>query len=429
MKFKEGMLAGAAISLSVMSAPSFAQTDDGREPNPFYSGAYVAPMGTWLHTLRGNTDDGWGGALAAGWRQQDWAVELQLGYVVASGDNGGDVDEASAAIYGLFFPFQSLPNFYGIFGGGMLDLHRYPGSVNNTSFGSMMFAGGLGHLWHFGGERYDWGLRTEVLYRHAETAKTANERDGVPKTLGDIVVNVGLYLPLGYKKAAAEPTEPVAVVPAGPVDSDGDGVPDDQDRCPDTPAGTQVDAQGCPLPPPCKPPEAGQLADFSGCAVGDSIVLHGVNFEFDKARLTVNAKAILDMVVGALQAAPAVQVEIGGHTDSRGSDSYNQRLSEERAHSVMAYLAEQGIDAARLTAKGYGETQPVADNDTDEGRELNRRVELKIVAAHDAAAPAAAEAVTEAASETAEAVHDAAHEAAAEATEAAEEAVESDDAN
>src|SRR3546814_12672178 len=91
-----------------------------------------------------------------------------------------------------------------------------------------------------------------------------------------------------------------------------------------------VNDVGCPLPPPCKPPEAGQRVDLSGCAVGDTIVLHGVNFEFDKAKLTINAQTILDGVADALVAAPDVRVEVDGHTDSKGSDDYKQKLSEAR---------------------------------------------------------------------------------------------------
>jgi len=108
-------------------------------------------------------------------------------------------------------------------------------------------------------------------------------------------------------------------------------------------------------------------------------VLQGVTFEFNQARLTANAKTILDGVADALTARAEIRVEVGGHTDSRGSDSYNQKLSENRAQSVMQYLIGKGIDAGRMSAKGYGESHPVADNETDDGRELNRRVELKIV--------------------------------------------------
>ncbi|MDB5971628.1 MAG: OmpA family protein [Hydrocarboniphaga sp.] len=189
-----------------------------------------------------------------------------------------------------------------------------------------------------------------------------------------------------HKKPApvAPPAPAVVAVAPPPPDTDGDGVIDDLDKCPGTPLGTPVDDKGCPLPPPpppCKAPQAGERVSLAGCGTGDVIVLRGVNFEFDKARLTPNAKLILDSVGDELVANPQINVELGGHTDSKGSDEYNQVLSDKRANSVVQYLVGRGVDSSRMTAVGYGETQPVADNDTDEGRELNRRVELKIVGA------------------------------------------------
>jgi len=103
-----------------------------------------------------------------------------------------------------------------------------------------------------------------------------------------------------------------------------------------------------------------------------------VTFEFDKARLTPDARVLLDMVSDALLARTDIQVEVAGHTDSKGSDAYNQKLSERRALAVKEYLAGRGVEPSRMTAVGYGEVQPVADNGTDEGREYNRRTELKV---------------------------------------------------
>lgn len=136
-----------------------------------------------------------------------------------------------------------------------------------------------------------------------------------------------------------------------------------------------------PPPPPCQGPDGDQAMNLEGCKTGDTIVLRGVNFDFNKSSLTVNAKTILDMVAEALTKRTDIKVEVDGHTDSKGSDSYNQSLSEKRAASVMQYLVSKGIDASRMTAVGMGESQPVADNETDEGRELNRRVELKVLEA------------------------------------------------
>lgn len=106
------------------------------------------------------------------------------------------------------------------------------------------------------------------------------------------------------------------------------------------------------------------------------LVLEGVNFDFDKATLRQEDIAIIDKDVTGLDKWGNVNIEVAGHTDSRGSDKYNMKLSQRRAEAVRSYLISKGIAADRLTAKGYGESQPVADNATDEGRFKNRRVEL-----------------------------------------------------
>jgi OOP family OmpA-OmpF porin len=163
-------------------------------------------------------------------------------------------------------------------------------------------------------------------------------------------------------------------------DSDGDGIPDDKDQCPDTAAGTTVNETGCaPKVEGCRAPAPGEPINLEGCATGEAVVLKGVNFEVNSARLTANAKVILNQVADSLAANPAMKAEIGGHTDSTGADAFNQKLSEKRAKAVKDYFVKRGIDAARLTSKGYGETQPVDTNETPEGRELNRRVELRVL--------------------------------------------------
>jgi OOP family OmpA-OmpF porin len=151
--------------------------------------------------------------------------------------------------------------------------------------------------------------------------------------------------------------------------------------------------EAAPAPPPCEPPAPGQPISLEGCKLGDTIVLHGVNFEFNKDTLTNNAKTILDGVADALKARPDIKVEVDGYTDGKGSDAYNLKLSDRRAHSVLRYLASHGVSGDRMTSKGFGKDNPIADNTTDEGREINRRVELKVTDAAANLAPVETEAV------------------------------------
>jgi outer membrane protein OmpA-like peptidoglycan-associated protein len=111
-------------------------------------------------------------------------------------------------------------------------------------------------------------------------------------------------------------------------------------------------------------------------AAPQKLVLEGVNFDFDKATLRQEDIGSLNDDVAALKAWGDVDIEVAGHTDSMGSDAYNMRLSRQRAEAVRNFLISRGVAADRLTAKGYGEAQPVADNATEEGRFKNRRVEL-----------------------------------------------------
>jgi OmpA-OmpF porin, OOP family len=113
--------------------------------------------------------------------------------------------------------------------------------------------------------------------------------------------------------------------------------------------------------------------------VGQVFRLNNVFFDFDKYDLRPESFVELDRVVGFLKEYPKVEIEMSAHTDSRGSDAYNITLSDNRAKSVREYILSKGIDPARISSKGYGETKPVASNDTDDGRQLNRRVEFMIV--------------------------------------------------
>jgi OmpA-OmpF porin, OOP family len=144
---------------------------------------------------------------------------------------------------------------------------------------------------------------------------------------------------------------PVDEAPASVVvDSDGDGVPDSRDACPNTPKGVKVNAVGC-------------------------WELTGVFFDSDQA--VIKDTRALDETVATLKANPKLTGEVQGHTDSTASTEHNQKLSEARAKAVRDYFIRQGIASDRIRAIGFGETRPAASNDTLEGRALNRRVELR----------------------------------------------------
>jgi len=148
--------------------------------------------------------------------------------------------------------------------------------------------------------------------------------------------------------------------PAPVQDSDGDGIPDSEDRCP-TIKGVK-EAQGC-LPT--------EFDKFAG-AVED------INFDTNRSTLKPKSFGILDEAVKLLVQYPTIQIDIHGHTDNQGTDDYNMKLSDDRANSVRQYLVDKGIDPSRLTARGFGESEPIAPNTTGNGRAKNRRTEFKI---------------------------------------------------
>ncbi|POA17130.1 hypothetical protein C1886_23455 [Pseudomonas sp. FW300-N1A1] len=158
-------------------------------------------------------------------------------------------------------------------------------------------------------------------------------------------------------------------------DDDEDGVFDRRDHCPDTPASTPVDNRGCPIPQypaSVKPVEAPQDEVITLSDQGNVLFASG------STELTPAANEQLMALMGKLKKADVASIKVVGHTDSQGADAYNQGLSEMRASSVAAFLLEQGLAPDKVTSLGVGESQPVADNATEEGRAKNRRVELVI---------------------------------------------------
>jgi OOP family OmpA-OmpF porin len=161
---------------------------------------------------------------------------------------------------------------------------------------------------------------------------------------------------------AAAPVAAPTVAKAMPAvvgDSDHDGINDNADKCPNSPAGSAVDSMGCAM---------------QNNARG---ALKGVVFKTASPELTPSSMKILDEVATTLSEFPSVNVEVQGHTDNTGNSQMNHSLSQARAETVMNYLAAKGVAKQRLSAKGYGQDKPTANNTTKEGRQLNRRVELQ----------------------------------------------------
>ncbi|ATB70462.1 outer membrane peptidoglycan-binding protein [Sulfurospirillum diekertiae] len=172
----------------------------------------------------------------------------------------------------------------------------------------------------------------------------------------EMFYSLGFTIPFGAKSAPVavvkpEP-KPAPVVVKAPIDSDGDGVTDDKDKCPNTPKGTVVDADGCP-----------------------KIIRLHVQFDFDKSTVKPAFMPEIQKVADFMKQNPGYSVVLEGHTDSKGSDAYNMKLSDQRAKAVAKALESLGVSAAKVTTEAFGESKPVASNDTDAGRAENRRVD------------------------------------------------------
>jgi outer membrane protein OmpA-like peptidoglycan-associated protein len=187
-----------------------------------------------------------------------------------------------------------------------------------------------------------------------------------PDTFGYFLAGIDFSLELWRLPRRSLPPPPRRAPPpvetddddSGMPDSDEDGVADLDDACPGTRPHSKVDARGCVILAP-------------------QMVLEGITFAFDSAEIQPASEDALIRAAQSLRDNPTARVEIGGHTCDIGTAEYNQKLSEARATAVMVWLVAHGIDDARLTVRGYGDTQPKAPNDSDEHRALNRRIEFR----------------------------------------------------
>lgn len=355
---KRSTFMAAIIAVSIFSAPVQAADSD----------AYVAAGAYYMFADddRGVDSTNLGIQLNPGFRlHEDWWLEGHFFGANLANDGAGGTDfyhygVGADIVYAFGNRDELTP--YVLAGGG----YNYNDVVPDSTDGWDPFFNvgfGLTHKF-FGMDMIRWRLEARAL------------RDSFMDDMMDYRVAAGLEFALGKRKTAQpqpEPTKivqqknneairevPVAVAAASMADQDldHDGVINSRDKCPYTPEGAKVDGDGC--------------------VIAQTLTMRDVTFETNSARLTLNGQRILDQVVEFLKSDDKVSLSIEGHTDARGSDTHNLTLSQARATAVRKYLSDKGIDGKRLLAKGYGEARPVASNDTDDGREANRRVEMVI---------------------------------------------------
>ena len=172
-------------------------------------------------------------------------------------------------------------------------------------------------------------------------------------------------------------------------DDDQDGVPNYRDRCSKTIKDVSVDGNGCEWDSDndgivdskdlCAGTPPGVKVEFMGCHIIEVVTLRGVHFTTGSDELSASAQRILKSVAINLREHPRMRVEVAGHTDNTGSDTINQQLSLNRARSATKFLVDLGINAKVLSTRGYAATQPIASNDSQDGRSQNRRVEMRFV--------------------------------------------------
>jgi OOP family OmpA-OmpF porin len=343
---------------------------------------YVAPKAIYVDPDKDfHADSAIGGSFAVGKvLSQAWDLELSYTDTRHDTDFGNKLKLSGVALdLNRVFLRDSAVNPY--IGVGINSIHsqKYVNGKTGSDFGGSVQAGLLADL-----------TKDGALQINAEIGERA---DDFKRNLADTYAALGLRFNFGGHAAAAPvvaPTPaPVAAppprpaAPPPPVDSDGDGVVDNLDKCPNTPAGARVDANGCELDSDkdgvvdrldrCPNTPIGTKVDAAGCGI---TIRLAVLFDTNSATIKSDSYAELDNFVQFMKQVPTARGTLEGHTDNVGKDAYNLKLSQRRAESVQAYVVGKGIDASRIAAKGYGETKPIADNKTAEGRTENRRVQF-----------------------------------------------------
>lgn len=365
-------------------------------------------------------------SLGLGYNLTDsWSTEFVLNYFNTDyeHDKSGDVDGLLYRLDTLyhFMPESSLvPYLAGGIGGITVDPDhgaRETDLLFNYGFGlkyfftdSLALRGDLRHVFAFGdpennfiysaGLTYLFGSQQpatpRVVPKDTDQDGIIDANDACPDTpAGAPVDKLGCPLDSDkdgvpdYRDKCPGTPDSVAVDQQGcALDKDGDGVADIHDRCPDTPADTPVDTEGCmgdtdedgvaDQMDKCPGTPAGLMVDQHGCPISLTLA---IEFDVDKADIKPHYHSELKRGADFIRKYPESRILIAGHTDSTASDAYNLALSQRRADSVRNYVISNfGIKAERLEAKGYGETFPIADNATVQGRQRNRRVELSVYA-------------------------------------------------
>lgn len=368
-----------ATALAAFAAPCAAQVEERS------TGFYITPL---VNAVRVDDDRGVDDdpafSLAAGFEShRRWNLELNLFRGRFAGAGNDDLTMEAIGVDALHvFRRDARVAPYVLVGIGSQSKDRTLGGSSTDGYAEAG-AGFLTTLRRSETSGRELSLRFDLRARY-------DDADGGSRL--DHILGIGLQYAFGVSVSAPAPAaapEPPPPPPPPPADEDQDGVPDSRDRCPGTATGTVVDADGCELdsdgdgvvdstPDECPrtPPET--RIDARGCELEAEIELPFVTFEFDSDRLQPEGFATLDQAITTLRMNPDLAIEVAGHTDSVGSAAYNLSLSERRAETVRRYLVDNGVTNV-LTARGYGEGEPVANNGTEAGRAENRRVVLRIL--------------------------------------------------
>jgi OOP family OmpA-OmpF porin len=389
------------------------------------SGAYsLSPsLGGYVFEGDQDLDDALTYSLGLGYNLTDsWSTEFVLNYFDTDADSGTG-DDVDGLVYRLdtlynFTPESSLvPFIAGGLGGITLDPDHSRSTTNfllNYGVGlkyfltdSLAFRGDLRHIFAFGDPENNFIYSAGLTYQFGGQGKPSVPQAQPLDSDGDGVLDgidrcPGTPRGAAVDKVGCQPDSDVDGVPdnldACPKtpegvmvdrrgcsrDSDGDGVPDHLDRCPVTPSGAEVDRQGCPRDSDgdgvfdhldsCPDTAKGLIVNDQGCPVALTL---SIRFDVDQAAIKPLYRDELARAAAFIRKYPDQKILIAGHTDSTGAESQNRKLSLRRAESVRRYLIENfNIGGSRLFARGFGESAPIADNDTAEGRRRNRRVEI-----------------------------------------------------